>query len=178
MQKLMVVACALGLAVPAAGQTSPYAAEPARDIAALSDREVAELLDGAGMGYARAAELNGVPGPRHVLDLADSLHLSADQRARIESVFARMQAEARGLGTAIVERERQLDSLFAAGAAHPDEVRNRSLELGNLYGRLRATHLNAHLETAALMHPPQVARYVRLRGYTEAPAGRDHDAHH
>ena len=178
MARLPAVLCVTLLAAPAAAQTSPYAAEPARAIAALSDEEVAQLLDGAGMGFARAAELNGVPGPRHALDHADSLHLSAAQREQIDAIFTRMQAEARRLGAEIVEHERRLDSLFAAGTARSNDVDRRSVELGRLYGQLRSVHLNAHLETAAVMHPPQVARYVRLRGYSEAGAAAGHEAHH
>jgi len=59
---------------------SPYAGQHARQLKALSDDEVRQLLEGAGMGYARAAELNGYPGPMHVLELADKLGLSAQQR--------------------------------------------------------------------------------------------------
>ena len=37
------------------------------------------------MGLALAAELNGYPGPSHVLELADKLELSAEQRAAFTS---------------------------------------------------------------------------------------------
>jgi hypothetical protein len=46
-------------------QVSPYAGEQGRAIKALSQKEVSDLLDGAGMGYAKAAELNRYPGPMH-----------------------------------------------------------------------------------------------------------------
>jgi hypothetical protein len=45
----------------------------ARSRQALSDQEVSALLDGHGAGFAKAAELNGYPGPMHVLELADRL---------------------------------------------------------------------------------------------------------
>ena len=38
----------------------------AGDIKALSSEEVEQYLSGAGMGYAKAAELNRHPGPIHV----------------------------------------------------------------------------------------------------------------
>ena len=38
---------------------------------------VQSYLSGAGMGYAKAAELNRHPGPMHVLELADQLKLAA-----------------------------------------------------------------------------------------------------
>lgn len=178
MRTMTVVLGALSITTPAIAQTSPYAAEAPRAIAALSDEEIAQLADGAGMGFALTAELNGIPGPRHVLELADSLHLDNAQRALVADVFTRMQAEARELGTEILARERELNALFADGNTEMGVVEVRSVELGRLYGRLRAVHLNAHLETSALMHPVQVRRYAELRGYRDPAAPADHTAHH
>ncbi len=50
---------------------SPYVGQEARGIKALSQDDVEGLLAGAGSpfgGMAKPAELNGYPGPRHVLD--------------------------------------------------------------------------------------------------------------
>ena len=47
------------------------------------------------MGYARAAELNHYPGPMHVLELAESLELSADQLRRTQALFETVKEEAR-----------------------------------------------------------------------------------
>ena len=44
---------------------------------------VADLKAGRGMGLALAAELNGYPGPSHVLELADKLKLSAEDKAAL-----------------------------------------------------------------------------------------------
>ena len=171
---------ALGLAVlflasglflapdPVAGQHShqhsPYAGEEGREIKALSADEVAGLLSGEGLGFAKAAELNGIPGPRHVLDLAGELGLTAEQRAGVDRVFVAMREEAVELGRRIVERERALDLSFAEGAT-PGGIRDLTREIGLLRGRLRAVHLAAHLETAALLTGEQIAEYGRLRGY-------------
>ena len=57
----------------AQGQTSAYAGQQSREIKALSDQEVKDLQAGAGMGMAKAAELNRYPGPMHALELADQL---------------------------------------------------------------------------------------------------------
>ena len=51
----------------------PYAGQQARAIKALSDDDIAALRKGEGMGVAKAAELNGYPGPAHVLVLAADL---------------------------------------------------------------------------------------------------------
>src|SRR5690606_34924677 len=90
---------------------SPYAGDVTRPIKALSGAEIDAYLTGAGMGLARAAELNHYPGPRHVLDLADSLDLSAEQREQTRAIFDAMQAQAISLGRELVARERSLDSL-------------------------------------------------------------------
>jgi hypothetical protein len=39
------------------------------------------------MGLALAAELNGYPGPIHVLQLSDKLGLTPEQKARVQSLF-------------------------------------------------------------------------------------------
>ena len=52
-----------------------------REVKALSAEQMTALAAGRGMGSALAAELNGYPGPLHVLELADPLGLSEGQRA-------------------------------------------------------------------------------------------------
>jgi hypothetical protein len=157
-------------AAPVGAQVSPYTGEVGREIKALSQSQVDELLAGAGMGFALAAELNGLPGPRHVLDMASELHLDDAQRAAVDAVFRAMQSRAITLGTCIVARERELDALFASGAAAANDVEAMSVELGRLSGELRGVHLRAHVETTSLLSEHQVARYAELRGY----AGADH----
>jgi hypothetical protein len=68
------------VAVAAAANTdSPYVGQETRDIKALSQQDIDDYLNGRGMGYAKAAELNHYPGPRHVLDLAHTLALTPEQ---------------------------------------------------------------------------------------------------
>ena len=144
---------------------SPYAGQQSREIKALSDQEVKELLTGAGMGMAKAAELNRYPGPMHALELADRLALSGEQRERLSALMHRHKAEARKLGESVLELERELDALFARGNATPAEVDRLTAGIGAAQGRLRADHLKTHVETTALLTPGQVDRYVKARGY-------------
>ena len=58
----------------------PYAGLEQRAVKALSEQQIADLRGGRGMGLALPAELNGYPGPSHVLENADALGLSAEQR--------------------------------------------------------------------------------------------------
>jgi hypothetical protein len=63
----------------------PYAGLEARSIKTLSDQQIGDLRAGRGMGLALAAELNGYPGPMHVLELADALGLSANSVRRFRN---------------------------------------------------------------------------------------------
>src|SRR5262245_62315440 len=73
----------LGFA-PATAQEQPYAGYEQRPIKALSREQIADLKAGRGMGLALAAELNGFPGPIHVLELAERLQLTVEQRSAVE----------------------------------------------------------------------------------------------
>ena len=53
--------------------------------------------------------------PRHVLDLAESLQLSEDQRRHTQAISEDMRAEAVRLGQQLIARERHLETLFATG---------------------------------------------------------------
>ena len=144
---------------------SPYAGQEKRAIKVLSDADVQALLDGSGMGLAMPAELNQYPGPRHVLDNAETLRLSEAQRVSIEASYQRMKAEAVSLGRQVVDVERRLDALFARREASAGAVENLTQEAAQLQGQLRAVHLRAHVEVRALLTPEQIHRYVELRGY-------------
>jgi len=161
---VIVLACSSALAA------SPYAGEQGRDIKALSQEEVDSYLAGQGMGFAKAAELNGYAGPKHVLELARELSLTNAQRARTEALFASMQSVARSLGGEIVGQERTLDHLFVSRTVTPELLRESLDRIATLQARLRATHLQAHLEQAAILTPEQNALYTQLRGYDEMPA--------
>jgi hypothetical protein len=117
------------------------------------------------MGMAKAAELNGYPGPIHVLTLARELDLAGKQRELVQAIYDRMSAAAKPLGTALVEHERVLDRSFAKGEITPDRLAAATAAIGELAGRLRSVHLAAHLETRALLNPKRITRYQQLRGY-------------
>ncbi len=161
----------------AAEPASPYAGQQDRRIKALSEQDIAGLLAGKGMGFAKPAELNSYPGPLHVLELADPLQLDAAQRGRVERIFAAMKARAGELGKNIVEKERALDGLFATRAITAETLRTLTAEIAQLTGRLRAVHLAAHLELTGVLSRHQVVRYDQLRGYGGGGGQMDHGAH-
>src|SRR6516225_2704389 len=111
--KIPLVAALLVLASTASYGQSSYAGMQARPIKGLSDQQIADLKAGRGMGLALAAELNGYPGPAHVLELADKLDLTTDQRNKVQSLFDSMKAEAVPLGSKLIDQEAELDNQFA-----------------------------------------------------------------
>jgi Spy/CpxP family protein refolding chaperone len=148
--------------------TSPYAGEQSREIKALSASEVKALHQGAGMGYAKAAELNGYPGPMHVLELARPLQLSDEQRQASEQLMAQHKATARTLGGQLVDAERALDTAFASKQVDAQRLAELTQRIGQLQATLRAEHLQTHLLQTALLDAQQIARYQSLRGYDKS----------
>lgn len=160
------LALCIVLAVPAtASAPSPYAGLADRPIRALSEAQRDDLLAGRGMGLALAAELNGWPGPAHVLELSPRLGLTPPQHEATATLFARMQAEAQALGRAIVAEEHALDQAFRTRRIDADRLEASARRLGVLHGALRNVHLRAHLDQASILSTEQIAAYGRLRGY-------------
>jgi Spy/CpxP family protein refolding chaperone len=143
----------------------PYAGQQTRSVASLSEEDVRGFLEGRGMGLARSAELNGHPGPMHVLELDEQLKLSAEQRSQVQAAFDRMKARAIVLGAAYVEAEQAVDAAFKSGTANGAAVAALIAEANRLLGEVRLAHLQAHIEITPLLTPEQRARYAELRGY-------------
>ena len=158
----LATAAAAHAAEPA---TSPYAGQDARAIKALSAEDIEALRTGQGMGFAKAAELNGYPGPAHVLALAEQLQLTPEQLAKTRDIEASMRAKAKTVGAELIDAEAQLDNLFASKRID-DQALNASLQrIAELQSELRHAHLQAHLEQAGPLSAAQTARYIELRGY-------------
>lgn len=165
------VMSSLSIDRPGLAQTtsrSPYVEQLGSQVRGLSKQEVDDLLNGRGAGYARSAELNSYPGPRHVLDLKQKLNLSPKQTQQIEAVFKQMQVQAKQLGQEIIKREAKLSTAFNSKTISEAEMKSQTENLAQLYGQLRATHLQAHLQIKPLLSAKQVAEYNKLRGYTNA----------
>jgi hypothetical protein len=169
-----IIATALILIATAANAQTPYAGMQTRPIKALSEQQVADLGAGHGMGLALAAELNGYPGPSHVLELADKLELSPDQRAGIQRLFDSMKAEALPLGSKLIEQEADLDKQFASHTVTPESLKASTAAVAITQGELRETHLKYHLSTVAVLSPGQMQRYAELRGYGDQPMHHHH----
>ena len=177
---LALLALAVG---PAAAESCPrgpcpYAGFQGRPIKALSAEQLADLKEGRGMMLSLPAELNGYPGPRHVIELAEPLGLGDGQRQSVAALIPAMTEEAKAVGARIVASEAALDRLFAERRADEVSVGAAAAEVAALWGELRLVHLNYHLRAAALLTPDQIARYDTLRGYAGAPAGAEGSHRH
>jgi len=176
--KWLLVAIFLSLHYSAwAGEASPYVGQERREIKALSKEEVGGYLSGDGMGFAKAAELNHYPGPKHVLLLAERLQLSDEQRARTETIFQKMKDQAVSLGKQLVEKERLLDARFAAANISSNELEQLVIEVSVIQGQIRAAHLQAHIAERAVLTADQLVRYDALRGYEISGAHGQHNDH-
>lgn len=163
--KSLVTISALALSASALAQHGPYAGEQQRAIKALSDKDIADLQAGQGMGLAKAAELNGYPGPAHVLEHADALQLTTTQRERSKALFDSHKAIARELGRNLVEAEQALDEAFANKRIDPASLSAMTADIGQRSAKLREEHLRTHLAQTAFLSPAQTRRYAQLRGY-------------
>ena len=146
--KSVVVAIVLSFVASVAFAQLPYAGMQTRSIKAMSEQQIADLKAGRGMGLALPAELNGYPGPAHVLELSDQLGLSAEQKARVQSLFDSMKAEAAPLGERLLEQEAALDRQFASRSITPERLKSVTAAIGVTQGKLQETHLKYHLQTA------------------------------
>jgi Spy/CpxP family protein refolding chaperone len=146
-----------------------YAGMEVRPIKALSDQQIADLRDGKGMSLALAAELNGYPGPSHVLEHAEALRLTHEQRQQVQELFKAMQFEARSIGAKLIAQEAELDALFARHEIDARSLTVSTKAIGESQALLRAAHLKYHLTTAALLNSEQHKRYAELRGYAQKP---------
>lgn len=144
---------------------APYAGLQKREIKALSEEQIKDLKSGKGMTLALAAELNGYPGPVHVLELADSLKLTSQQKQQTEELFKTMSKETKALGLELIKDEKKLDLLFKNKKANTQNIKEITLQIGQTQAKLRETHLRYHLSMVEILTLEQINFYNQLRGY-------------
>jgi hypothetical protein len=180
---LPIAACAVviltALSSTAMAQSSqPYSGMQSRPIKALSDQQVADLRAGRGMGLALAAELNGYPGPSHLLELSDRLGLTSDQHSALKEMFDAMKAETISIGETLIVQEQRLDRLFAEKTVSAEQLKEATKDIGETQARLRNAHLSYHLQARAILQLSQIRQYAELRGYgseRQEPTRHKHD---
>ena len=168
---------ATGSAADSPATISPYAGQENRPIKSLSAEDLAELRRGGGWGLARAAELNGMPGPAHLLELKDQIPLTADQATAISAIFRDMRAAAIIEGERLISREEALETAIRNGSVTDRSLQELLSEIGQARTALRYVHLAAHLKTLPLLTRDQIARYNVLRGYAGDPCANPPEGH-
>jgi Spy/CpxP family protein refolding chaperone len=158
-----ILLVAFVVTVTPGAQHDQHHAATAGGTTALTAEAIKQLLNGEGMGLARPAELNGYPGPRHVLDLEKELALTADQKKRVEAIRQQMLDRAVALGKQIVHAETELDAALTAGTLSERDLESRVAAIAALQGDLRLAHLRAHLQTKPVLSAVQVKTYYEKR---------------
>lgn len=173
----LAIVAAMSLTV-LAQSAQPYSGMQSRPIKALSEQQVADLKAGRGMGLALAAELNGYPGPSHLLELAEQVGLTPDQHSTLKRMFDAMKSETIPIGQTLVELEQGLDRLFAQQTISEQQLKAATENIGETQARLRNAHLRYHLQARELLQPSQIRRYAILRGYNTDLHEPTPDKHH
>ncbi len=159
--------------------SSKYVGQEKRDIKSLSDEDIKELKAGAGWGLAKAAELNGLPGPKHILEMKKEIELTPEQEKKVVALFNEMNKEAIALGNKLIEYEKDLNSRFAERNIDEKVLGELLTIISEIYKSLRYTHLSAHLKTPSILTEDQIKNYNKLRGYSSddpcanVPEGHD-----
>lgn len=158
-----------------AADPSPYAGEERRAVKSLSEQEIASLRRGDGMGFAKLAELNHYPGPKHVLEISTELGLNRSQVSDTQILYDQMKARAVELGEELIAAESRLDEEFEDKSITAHSLEAALLNMGRLRAQLRFVHLEAHLKQVQLLSADQIIKYDSVRGYQGA--GQDHGHH-
>lgn len=182
MRIFVLSALALLLGAPAVAADSPthspYAGEESREIKALAPDFIKGLKAGAGLGFAKSAELNGYPGPAHLLELETKIPLNAEQTRAIIAIRDEMRRASIALGDQLLNAEAALEAAFRDRAISQVKLSDLTLQAGALHAQLRAAHLGAHIQATALLMPQKIHRYQVLRGYAGNDAGGHKDGGH
>lgn len=145
---------------------SKYIGEENRAIKSLSANDIEELKKGSGWGLAKVAELNGMPGPAHLLEMEGKIDLTNEQKSQIQEIYNGMKAKAIALGKRLIHLEMKLDSGFANKTMTPELLEKSIEEIADVRAQLRIVHLSTHLKTPEILTNKQINLYNQLRGYS------------
>lgn len=157
--------------------TSKYVGEEHRKIKSLSPDDIKELKKGGGWGLAKAAELNGVPGPAHILEMEDKIDLTDEQKRKIQKIYNKMKSEAVALGEQLIRLEMELNSGFSNRIINQELLEKSVQEISKVRAKLRIVHLSTHLQTPNILTNKQIILYNKLRGYSKDPCQNIPEGH-
>jgi len=156
---------------------SKYIDQEHREIKSLTPDDIKEMQRGGGWGLAKAAELNGVPGPAHILEKEDKINLTDEQKRKIQKIYNNMKSEAVVLGEYLIRREAQLNKSFSDRTINQALLESSIQEIEKVRAKLRLVHLSAHLQTPNILTNEQIILYNKLRGYSGDPCQNIPEGH-
>ena len=130
---------------------SKYAGQEKRAIKSLSADDIAGLQRGVGWGLATAAELNGGPGPIHLLELKQKTPPSPEQVRAITQIYDNMKTEAIEQGNRLIASERALDKKFREGTVTFNTLQASLSGIAETLMQLRLAHLATYLKTPTIL---------------------------
>jgi Spy/CpxP family protein refolding chaperone len=161
---LFVISATVNSAEPPVYQSS-YAGQEKRLIKSLSRYDIQQLRTGKGWGLAKAAELNGMPGPSHILQMKKKIGLTKKQERQVQALFNDMQEKAIPLGDELIALEAKLNNSFADKTITTSKLDQQLNSIAVVRKKLRYVHLATHLKTTKILTPNQTNEYNWLRGY-------------
>ena len=129
---------------------------------AFLEEERGAIERGEGFGMALAADKNGYPGPKHVLEMKKELKLTPAQEAAMDKLMVEMKTKALAKGKDVLLAEKRLEELFAQGKSE-DELREETYRVASLRAELRWVHLATHLAAKKILTAKQIAAYQQIR---------------
>lgn len=122
-----------------------------------------------------------MPGPAHLLELAQEIGLSKPQVEQIQKLFNEMKAQAIALGNEYIASEKAVDNYFRQNQFSDRLLRDVVDQAEQARANLRFLHLSYHHKTLDVVTPEQIKQYNELRGYDQVredpcaniPAGHD-----
>ena len=146
--------------------TSEYTGQEMQTIKSLSPKDIAELKRGGEWGLAKAAELNGLPGPVHLLEMREEFHLNDAQVTEITKIYNEMKSQAIQQGERLIALELELENHFQNRTINNTLLRSSLDAIEEVRKELRYIHLSAHLATPEILSEKQIEKYNELRGYS------------
>jgi hypothetical protein len=156
---------------------SNYMGEIGRVIKSLSAKDIEDLTLGNGMGLAKAAELNGYPGPKHVLEMQKELFIEKEQLLSIKQIFEEMKSQAKSQGQILISLEKELNDYFSNTTITNDTLETTLKKIAEAKSNLRYIHLFAHIKTTEVLSKSQIKKYNQLRGYADNPCEKIPEGH-
>ncbi|MGH1438645.1 MAG: hypothetical protein ACRBBR_00930 [Cellvibrionaceae bacterium] len=153
-----------------------YSGQENRPIKSLSESDMLALKNGSGWGLAKSAELNGLPGPVHVIELQEELDLSESQLKQVQAIWQNMNSEAIKQGERYIQAEKAIERYFQERRDNAQELKALLAHSAQQLALLRGVHLDAHLKIKPILSQHQVMLYKRHRGYDHSSA--HHTNHH